>query len=74
MNEITCAFDHLFTQLAFVKLKVKISKCKFWSPFRIFLSIEIPRGYTLVINGLRILGMLVGSHDFVTQFLDEVLS
>ncbi len=28
MNEITCAFDHLFTQLTLVRLKVKMSKCK----------------------------------------------
>ncbi len=30
-------------------------------------------GYTLVTNGLCILGALMGFLDFVTQFLDEVL-
>jgi hypothetical protein len=28
MSEITCAFDHLLTQLALVGLRVKVSKCK----------------------------------------------
>jgi hypothetical protein len=42
MSEITCAFDHLLTQLALVGLKVKVSKCKFWSPLGISLSIKIP--------------------------------
>jgi hypothetical protein len=27
LSEITCAFDHLLTQLALVRLKVKVSKC-----------------------------------------------
>ncbi len=73
VSKITCAFDHLLTQLAFVKLRVKMSKCKFWSPSWIFPNIEILQGYTLVINGLCILGVLVGFQDFVTHFLDEVL-
>jgi hypothetical protein len=41
MNEITRAFDNLLTQIALVGFKVKVSKCKFWSPLRIFLSIKI---------------------------------
>ncbi len=60
MNEITYAFDHLLTQLALVGLKVTVSKCKFWNPFGIFLSIEIPHGSTLVIDGSRILGVPMG--------------
>jgi hypothetical protein len=32
------------------------------------------QGYTLVKDGLRILGVLVGSLDFATHFLDEILS
>jgi hypothetical protein len=32
------------------------------------------QGYNLVKDGLRILGVLVGSQDFATHFLDEVLS
>jgi hypothetical protein len=51
-----------------------MSKCKLWSPSGIFPSIEILQGCILVINDLRILGVLVGFQDFVTQFLDEVLS
>jgi hypothetical protein len=42
LSEITHAFDHLLTQLTLVGLKVKVSKCKLWSPSWIFLSIEIP--------------------------------
>ncbi len=42
MSEITCAFDHLLTQLALVGLKFKVSKCKLWSPLGIFPSIKIP--------------------------------
>jgi len=41
ISEITCAFGHLSTQLALVGLRVKVSKCKLWSPFEIFLGIEI---------------------------------
>jgi len=55
------AFDHLLTQLIQVGLKVKVSKCRFWSPSRIFLSIEISHNYTLVTYGLRILGVSMGS-------------
>jgi hypothetical protein len=73
MSEITHAFDHLLTQLALVGLKVKVSKCKFWNPLRIFLGIKILQGYTLVRNGLCILSLLVGSQDFAMHFLDEVL-
>jgi hypothetical protein len=32
------------------------------------------QGYNLVKDGLRILGVLVGSQDFATHLLDEVLS
>jgi hypothetical protein len=74
MNEITYAFDHLLTQLALVGLKVKVSKCKLWNPLGISLGIKIFQGYILVTNGLHILGVPMGSQDFVTHFLDEVLS
>jgi len=36
MSELSCAFDHRLTQLAWVGLRVKVSKCKFWSLLRIF--------------------------------------
>jgi hypothetical protein len=42
MNKIIFTFDHLLTQLALIEFKVKVSKCKFWSPNN-FSSIEIPR-------------------------------
>jgi len=74
LNEITRVFDHLCFQLALIGLKVKVSKCKLWSPSRILLGIKIPQGYTLVTNDLRILNVLVGFQDFATHFLDEVLS
>ncbi len=64
MNEITHAFDHLLTQLALVGLKVKVSKCKHWSPAWISLSIEVPQGCTLVTNGLCILGVPVDLNTF----------
>ncbi len=73
MNEITRVFDHLSTQLTLIGLRVKVSKFKFWSPLRIPLGIKIPRGCTLVTNGLRILGVPMGFQDFATHFLDEVL-
>jgi hypothetical protein len=50
-----------------------MSKCKLWSPSRIPSSINIPQGYTLVINGLCILGVPMGSWDFFIHFLDETL-
>jgi hypothetical protein len=42
MSEITHAFYHLLIQLALVGLRVKVSKCKLWSPLGISLGIEIP--------------------------------
>ncbi len=74
MNEIIHTFDHLSTQLALIGLKVKVSKCKFWSPSGISPNIKIPQGYTLVIDGLHILGVPLGSQDFTTHFLNETLS
>jgi hypothetical protein len=73
LSEITYAFNHLSTQLALVGLKVKISKCKLWSPSRISQGMKIFQGYTLVTYGLHILGVLMGFQDFATHFLDEVL-
>jgi hypothetical protein len=60
MNEIIRAFDHFSIQLTLVGFRVKVSKCKLWSPLKIFLGIKIFQGYTLVTNDLRILGVLVG--------------
>jgi hypothetical protein len=37
-------------------------------------NISYIEGCTLVTDGFRILGVLVCSQDFVTHFLDEVLS
>jgi hypothetical protein len=74
MSEITCAFDHLLTQLALVGLRVKVSKCKLWSPLGISPSIDIPQSYILVTYGLCILGVPMSSQDFATHFLDEALS
>jgi hypothetical protein len=48
-----------------------MSKCKLRNPSKISPSIKIHQGYT---NGLCILGVQVGSQDFATHFLDEVLS
>ncbi len=74
LSEITCAFDHLLTQLTLVRLRVKVSKCKLWNPSWISLGIETPRGCTLVTDGLRILSVIMSFQDFATHFLDEVLS
>jgi hypothetical protein len=74
MNEFSHAFDHLSTQSTLLGLRVKVSKCKLWSPSKIFPDVKIPQGYTLVIDGLHILGVLMGSQDFATHFLDEALS
>jgi hypothetical protein len=74
MSEIISTFDHLSTQLTLVELRVKVLKCKLWNPSGIFSSIKIHHGYILVTDGLNIFGVLVDSQDFVTQFLDEVLS
>jgi hypothetical protein len=74
MSEITHTFDHLSTQLTLVWLRVKVLKYKLWNPSRIFLRIKIIQGCTLVIDGLCVLGVLMGSQDFATLILDEVLS
>ncbi len=60
LSDITCAFDHLSTQLALVGLKVKVLKWKIWSPLGICLGIKIPQSYTLVRNDLHILGVPMG--------------
>ncbi len=70
LNEITYVFYHCSTQLAIVGLRVEVSKCKLWSPLKIYLGIKIPQDCTLVINGLRILGVPMGSQDFYMHFLD----
>jgi hypothetical protein len=57
MIKIILAFDHLSTQLAQVALK---SKCQLWNPLRISLGTYILEGCILIIDGLRILGVLVG--------------
>jgi hypothetical protein len=72
MNGITHVFDYLSTQLALVGLRVKVSKCKLWSPLGIFLSIKFFQGHTLVTNGLCILSVPMGSQDFAMHFLDEI--
>jgi hypothetical protein len=72
INKIIFTFD-ILTQLALIEFKFKVSKCKFWSP-NIFSSIEIPQYYILVTNGLRILGVPMGSQNFVMHFLDDVFS
>jgi hypothetical protein len=74
MSEIIRIFDHLSIQLALVKLRVKVSKCKLWDLSRISPGIEILQGCTLVSNGLCILGMPVGTQNFAMHLLDEVLS
>jgi hypothetical protein len=74
LNEITHIFYHLSTQLALVGLRVKVSKCKLWNPSRISPSIKIVQGCTMPRNGLGILGVPMGSQNFATHFLDEVLS
>jgi hypothetical protein len=61
MNEIVSTFDHLLTKLTLIVLKVKVSKCKLCNPLGIPSSIKNPHGYILVIDGLRILSVLVGS-------------
>jgi hypothetical protein len=74
MNELSYAFNHLSTQLAQVGLKVKVSKCKFWGLSRISPGIKILHDYTLVIDGLHILGVLVSFPNFAMHFFDEILS
>jgi hypothetical protein len=73
MNEITHTFYHLSTQLTLIGLRVKVSKCKRWNPSRIFPSIEILQGCTLVTNGPCILGAPMGSQNFAVHFLDKAL-
>jgi len=38
-SKITCAFDHFSTQLTIVGFKVRMLKCKLWSPSRTFSGI-----------------------------------
>jgi len=70
LSEIILTFDHLSTQLTLVGLRIKVLKCKVWNPSNISSSKEIPQSYTLVTNGLRILGLTpkMGFQDFVTHF------
>jgi hypothetical protein len=74
LSEIVRTFDHFLSQLALVGLKVKVSKCKFWSPSRIFPGIEIHQGCILMTYDLRILGVPMGFQDFAMHFLDVALS
>jgi hypothetical protein len=76
LGEIILAFDHLSIQLALIGLKVKVLKFKLWSSSWISLGIKIPQICTLIIDGLCIMGVgvLMGFQDFITIFLNEVLS
>jgi hypothetical protein len=49
-----------------------VIKCNLWSPSRISSSIKIRQGCILVIDGLCILNMLVGSQVFVLHFFNEI--
>jgi hypothetical protein len=60
LSEIVCTFDHFLSQLTLVGLKVKVLKCKFWSPSKIFLGIEIHQGCILMTYDLHILGVPMG--------------
>jgi hypothetical protein len=51
-----------------------VAKCKLSSPSGFSLGIEIFQGYTLIIDGLCILGVLASSQDFIMHFLNETLS
>jgi hypothetical protein len=73
MNEITHAFDHISNQLTLIGLRVKVSKCKFWNPSKISLSIEFLQSYTFVIDGLCLLCVPMGSQNFAMHFLDDIL-
>jgi hypothetical protein len=42
MNKIIHALAHLLTQLTLIGFKVKVSKCKLWTPLKIPSSKEIP--------------------------------
>jgi len=66
-SEIIPTFDHFSTQLALVGFRVKMSKCKLWSPSGNSLNIKFFYGYILVTNGLCILVIL-------SHFFNEVLS
>ncbi len=74
VEKIVRAFDHLLTQLAIVRLKVKVSKCKLWSPSGISLGIKIPQGCILVMNWLMYFRCANGFSRLYHTFLDEVLS
>jgi hypothetical protein len=52
---------------------VKVLKCKLWNPLRISSSINIPEVYTLVIDGLHILGVQVGFQNFIRYISNEAL-
>jgi len=60
MNQLICAFDHFLTQLTFVGFKVKMLKCKLWSPSRISPSIKILQGCNLVTKWLTHFGCANG--------------
>jgi hypothetical protein len=61
MSDIVLIFVHLSTQLALVKLRAEVLKCKLWSPSKISTSKDILQSYTLVTNVLCILGVLMNS-------------
>jgi hypothetical protein len=71
MSEIIPTFDHLSTQLTWIRVRVKVSKCKLWNPSRIFLGMEISQGCSLITYALHILGVLVGSQDFIMHFFER---
>ena len=68
------AFSHLAAQLALLDLDVQTSKSHAWSPSgsEVFAGI-LPEGVSYVPEGVRLLGVPMGSEEYVGEFLTLAL-
>jgi len=66
-------FHHFFSLLDLVGLVVQPCKCATWFSSRLPLEFSLPLGLCTLVEGIRVLGVLLRSLSFISSFLQEAL-
>ena len=67
------AFSHFIAQLALLGLSVQPSKCVAWSPSGLGAFVVLPGGVSYAPEGIRLLGVPLGTEEYVGDFLSSAL-
>ena len=67
------AFSHFVLQLALLGLSVQPPKCVAWSPSGFGVFPVLPEGVSYVTEGIRLLGVPLGTEEYVGGFLSSAL-